>query len=53
MNGTVDGASGTSNSIVVRLDVLLSCSLLYSGLTHTLSDMQQGVSARATELVIY
>jgi hypothetical protein len=36
LDGTMDGASGTSNSIVVGLDVLLSYSLLCGGLTHAL-----------------
>jgi hypothetical protein len=53
MGRTVDGASRTGDSIVVGLDVLLSCSLLCGSLTHALSDGQQGVLARATGLIIY
>jgi hypothetical protein len=53
VNRAMDRASGTSDSVVVGLNVLLGCSLLCGGLTHALSDGQQGVSARAPGLVIY
>ena len=53
MDGTMDGANGTGDSIVVRLDVLLSCSLLCGGLTYASSDRWQDVLARAAGLVIY